>query len=124
MSLVAVVDVSHEELGLAPTIRSGTAEERKVYRIRHPREAKLLSPNVTELGGLMLEVKSNRELGWTLRLQIPDRRALSDLWEFCEREGISFGVNGRNRPSRTVPFRTQTARHDFATALRFGRFVP
>lgn len=27
------------------------SEETKVYRIRHPGETKLLSPNVTELGG-------------------------------------------------------------------------
>lgn len=140
MSLVAVADVTHEDLGLTPTVRSGAAEEirviqhsttdpdtgqffflvenatdefeealtadhtvegwtlvagsagTRVYRIRHSEGTKLLSPRVTELGGLMLEVKSNADWGWTVRLQLPDREALSDLWEFCEEENISFDL--------------------------------
>ena len=140
MSLVAVADVNHDDLGLMPTVRSGTADEirvvphsttdpetgqffflvedaddrfeealtadhtvrdwtlvtrsgsTRVYRIRHPEETKLLSPRVTELGGLMLDVKSNADWGWTVRLQLPDREALSDLWEFCESEAIAFDL--------------------------------
>ncbi|GAD52741.1 bacterio-opsin activator domain-containing protein [Halarchaeum acidiphilum MH1-52-1] len=61
----------------------------RVYRIGHPDDAILLSPMVTEVGGLMLESKS-AERGWTVRLQLADREALSELWEFCEREGVDF----------------------------------
>lgn len=174
MSVVAVVDVCHEDLGLTPTVRSGSAEEirvishsttdpetgmffflvrgadetfedqllsdptvsewtlvadseeTRVYRIRHPRQTKLLSPNVTELGGLMLEVKSNGDLGWTLRLQLPDRGALSDLWEFCEREGISFDLKQMFRQKGWVDGEpsglTDAQRDALTTAYREGYF--
>ena len=140
MSLVAVADVNHEDLGLTPTVRSGAAEEirvlphsttdpetgkffflvegveagfeaeltadhtvsdwtlvtdtggTRVYRIQHTEGTKLLSPRVTQLGGLMLDVKSNVEWGWTVRLQLPNRESLSELWEFCECESIAFDL--------------------------------
>lgn len=140
MSLIAVADISHEDLGLTPTLRADVAEEirvvphsttdpdtgkffflvenaderfeeelvadhtvsdwtlvagsggTRVYQIRYSEGTKLLSPRVIELGGLMLEDRSNANWGWTVRLQLPDRAALSELWEFCESEGITFDL--------------------------------
>lgn len=82
-----------ETLDSDPTVCEWTcvadAENSRVYRMRHPDEAKLISPETIELGGLMLEASST-DLGWTVRLQLPDREALAELWEFCEAEDIAF----------------------------------
>ncbi|WP_224336510.1 helix-turn-helix domain-containing protein [Haloprofundus halobius] len=61
----------------------------RIYRLRHTDGAILLSPETTKVGGLMLEAKSD-EQGWTVRLHLPDREALAELWEFCGDRGISF----------------------------------
>ena len=137
MSLVAIADIAHPELALAPTIRrcpdvsievvSHTttdpetglffflvegADERfeealerdqtidswvlvddlesvRLYRLRHTEQTKLISPKTAALGGLMLKAEST-DRGWAVRLHLPDREALADLWEYCDREGISF----------------------------------
>ncbi|QLC35382.1 helix-turn-helix domain-containing protein (plasmid) [Halarchaeum sp. CBA1220] len=60
-----------------------------VYRIAHADGTILLSPMVARLGGLMLEAWST-EQGWAVRLQFPDREVLSELWEYCEAEDITF----------------------------------
>jgi predicted DNA binding protein len=60
-----------------------------VYRISHPEWTKLISPKTVELGGLVHEAVST-ERGWSIRLQLPDRKALVALSEFCDEEGINF----------------------------------
>lgn len=61
----------------------------RIYQLEHTDETKLISPKTAELGGLMLKAESNGR-GWTVRLHLPDREALSTLWEYCESEDISF----------------------------------
>lgn len=61
----------------------------RIYRLQHADGTKLISPKTAELGGLMLKAESNAR-GWTVRLHLPDREALADLWEYCEDEDISF----------------------------------
>ncbi len=61
----------------------------RIYRLCHSEEAKVLAPKTAEVGGLMLEASSESR-GWALRLQLPDRSALTDIWEFCRDEGITF----------------------------------
>lgn len=65
------------------------SETSRIYRLCHTDSTKLLSPKTTEVGGLMREATSNIR-GWTVSLQVPDREALSTLWEFCASEDISF----------------------------------
>jgi predicted DNA binding protein len=65
------------------------SETSRMYRIRHTRRTTLLSPTVTELGGLMLEASST-DTGWRVRLQLPDRETLSDLWEHCRFCDVTF----------------------------------
>jgi predicted DNA binding protein len=65
------------------------SESGSVYQLQHTPETILLSPKTFELGGLMREATSDAT-GWTVRLQFTDREALSELWEFCENEDISF----------------------------------
>ncbi|ELZ61837.1 MULTISPECIES: helix-turn-helix domain-containing protein [Haloferax] len=68
-------------------------EESAVYRIGHTPDTILLSPIITELGGLMLDACSNDTAGWRVRLQLSDREALSEVWEYCEANDISFELN-------------------------------
>ncbi|MDG5778083.1 helix-turn-helix domain-containing protein [Haloarculaceae archaeon H-GB1-1] len=65
------------------------SEASRMYRIRHTRRTRLLSPTVTELGGLMLEASST-DTGWRVRLQLPDRETLSELWEHCRYCDVTF----------------------------------
>jgi len=61
----------------------------RIYRLCHPDGVKLLSPKVAEVGGLILRDVSDGT-GWSMRLQLPDRDAVTEVWEFCESEGIAF----------------------------------
>lgn len=60
-----------------------------IFRIQHTDRTKLISSKTVELGGILLKAISN-DAGWTVRLHLPDREAVSDLWQYCDREGISF----------------------------------
>jgi predicted DNA binding protein len=64
----------------------------RIYRLRHAPDTKLISPITTEMGGLMLEAEDT-DTGWSVRMQLPDREALGDLWEYCDREGIEFHID-------------------------------
>ncbi|WP_435180307.1 helix-turn-helix domain-containing protein [Halorussus sp. AFM4] len=111
------------------TVRSWTRVSRsdstRVYRIRHPEETKLLSPRTVEVGGLMLEANSD-ETGWTVRLQLPGREELSDIWEFCEAEDITFELQQMFRQeewtSRKSTSLTDAQRDALVTAYREGYF--
>jgi predicted DNA binding protein len=60
-----------------------------IYRLQHTSDTKLLTPQATKVGGFTLEAKSTSH-GWRIRLQLPDREAVSDLWDYCREEDISF----------------------------------
>lgn len=64
---------------------------RRTYRIEYSDAAKLLSPAVTAVGGLVLESRSHAT-GWELRLQLQDHAALDDLDAFAAAEDIRFDV--------------------------------
>jgi predicted DNA binding protein len=67
------------------------AEMTRIYRLGHTPGTKLISPTTTEMGGLMLEAEST-ERGWSVRMQLPDRETLGTLWEYCDREDITFDL--------------------------------
>jgi len=76
-----------------PTVEEWTRiaddETTNIYRLQHTAETKLLTPEATKVGGFTLEAKSTGH-GWRIRLQLPDREAISKLWDYCREEGISF----------------------------------
>jgi predicted DNA binding protein len=76
-----------------PTVEEWTRiaddESAHIYRLQHSPDTKLLTPEATKVGGFTLEAKST-DHGWRIRLQLPDREAISELWEHCRSEGISF----------------------------------
>ncbi|MDG5776231.1 helix-turn-helix domain-containing protein [Haloarculaceae archaeon H-GB1-1] len=63
----------------------------RIYQITYAQDIKLVSPKATEVGGLTLEANSAAG-GWDVQLQLPDRQALADLYDYCEREGIDLDV--------------------------------
>jgi hypothetical protein len=97
----------------------------RLYRLCHSEEAKLLSPPTAEVGGLMLEATSGRR-GWSVRLQLPDRSAVTELWEFCEAEGITFELRQLYREENWtiggVTGLTDAQRVALLTAYREGYF--
>jgi predicted DNA binding protein len=80
-------------LAADPTVEESSliieSEIARVYRLRHTPDTELLSPKAARVGGLMLEARSH-DRGWIVRLQLPDRQALSDIWEYCEERGMAF----------------------------------
>ncbi len=67
------------------------SDDSRLYRFKHLSDTELLSPKITELGGLVLEAKAG-DAGWRLRIQLPDRQAVAKLWEYCREEGIAFNL--------------------------------
>jgi predicted DNA binding protein len=68
------------------------ADDTRIYRLSHSPEAILVSPITIQMGGLMLEAEAT-DVGWSVRLQLPDRETLSALWDHCDREGIDFDID-------------------------------
>jgi len=66
-------------------------EDRRTYQIEYSEGVKLVTPVVTEAGGLVLESQSHAG-GWMLRLQLQDRETLYELDAYAEREDIRFDV--------------------------------
>lgn len=62
-----------------------------IYYIEHTPETLLISTVVTEVNGLLVhtETKGN---GWLARLLLPDRKALSTIWEFSAENDISLEI--------------------------------
>lgn len=126
----ADVAVFEEALEIDHTVRDwwlvSEPDDSAVYRIGHTEDAILLSPVITELGGLMLDACSNDTSGWRVRLQLSDREALSELWEYCEENDISFELNRMYRQDGWMngePSKLTDAQRDgLVTAYEHGYF--
>jgi predicted DNA binding protein len=64
----------------------------RIYQLEYAHDIKLVSPKATEVGGLVFEATSS-STGWDLQLQLPERQALADLYDYCERQDIVLDVN-------------------------------
>lgn len=51
-----------------------------IYYIEHTSETKLISTAVSDANGFLIHTESERN-GWLVRLLLPDRAALRDVWE-------------------------------------------
>lgn len=71
--------------------RMSETERNAIYRISHPPETKLLTPETIRTGGMMTDAHSS-ENGWVVTLQLPDWESMSELGSFCEDEGIAFDL--------------------------------
>lgn len=66
-------------------------EARRTYRIEYGDGTKLISPAVTERGGITLDSRSHSN-GWKLELQLQDHDALYALDEYATEEGIRLEI--------------------------------
>lgn len=67
------------------------ADDRRTYGIEYADDATLLSPVVTDMGGLILESRS-RSGGWVLTLHLQDHETLNELNEYLGDERFRFEV--------------------------------
>lgn len=96
----------------------------RMYRLGLSEDVIAVTPTVTELGGMVLEMYSTGGL-WLVKLQVPDRDALAAFREFCLDSGIEYQLE---RLYRTEPTRsddhglTDRQRRTLLTAAREGYF--
>lgn len=65
--------------------------DQRTYRIEYGDDAKLITPAITDRGGLTLETESYLN-GWLLRLQLEGHDTLYELNEYAREEDIRFDV--------------------------------
>ncbi|SDQ56206.1 helix-turn-helix domain-containing protein [Natronobacterium texcoconense] len=84
----STLEADHTVAEFSPVIeRAGE----RTYRIEYSDDAKLITPQISERGGLTLESRSYLN-GWLLQLQLEDHDALYDLDEYAREEGLRFDV--------------------------------
>ncbi|QAU13981.1 DNA-binding protein [Halorubrum sp. BOL3-1] len=62
-----------------------------VYYIEHTPETKLISTAVSDANGFLIHTESKRN-GWLVRLLLPDRAALSTVWEHARENGMRLDI--------------------------------
>ena len=110
---------------VAESLLVSETETTRIYRLRHTPGTKLITPETSEVGGLMLEAESTRT-GWRVRLGLPDRESVSTLWNYCEAQDISFEVEHLYRQDDLgidgEPNLTDAQRVALLTAFKEGYF--
>ncbi len=78
-----------------PTIASYSlidwTDKTGIYYIEHTPETKLISNVVTDVNGFLIHTETKGE-GWFVRLLLPDREALHDIWEYTNENNISLNI--------------------------------
>jgi len=75
-------------------------EHRRIYCIEYSDEVNLVTPAITEIGGLTLESRSESN-GWILEVQFEDHDALYALNEYASRHGIQLDVIRLDHTAKT-----------------------
>jgi len=65
--------------------------ERRTYQISYSEDAKLISPAITDLNGLMLSSESHAE-GWIVELRLQDHSSLYQLGQRAEEMALTFDI--------------------------------
>lgn len=66
-------------------------DDQQVYGVVFAAETKLLAPAVTAAGGISLKATCAND-GWVERWQLPNREALTTVWEVAREESFQFDV--------------------------------
>lgn len=100
-------------------------EDRRIYCIEYSDDVLLITPTITEIGGLTLESRSY-SIGWTLELQLQDHDALYALDEYASREGIHLDVLKLDHTEKTYDRRdyglTESQREALMAAFVHGYY--
>jgi predicted DNA binding protein len=84
----SALEEDHTVAGYSVIVDRG---DRRTYRIEYSDEAKLLTPAMTDIGGLTLESRSHSN-GWVLRMHLTDHEGLYALSEYASEEGIRLEI--------------------------------
>lgn len=67
------------------------AEEVGTYYLSHTEETVLISTIVTRVDGMLTRAWSS-DGGWRIELLLPDRRALTRIWEYAQESEMQFNI--------------------------------
>lgn len=96
----------------------------RIYRLTLTDEVTVVSPQVAELGGIVLEMQS-RNRGWQVKLQVPDRETLAAFRDFCVTNDIEYELERlyQTEPNRqTDVYLRESQREMLLTAYEAGYF--
>lgn len=62
-----------------------------IYYIQHTPETKLISTAVTDVNGFLAHTET-KQGGWLVRLLLPDKEALTVIWEWARSNDVSFEI--------------------------------
>jgi predicted DNA binding protein len=96
-----------------------------IFYIEHTPETRLISPVVTAVNGFMIQTETKGS-GWLIRMLLPDRQALNQIWEFARENDISLDIaeiygKGGGVGERSYGL-TEEQEEALATAYRRGYF--
>ncbi len=96
-----------------------------LYRLTYSDAALLISPTVTEVGGLTREATAT-DNGWLFTLQVSDRDALATIWEHARDSGVTWDLvelnQGISLTNEELYGLTETQRETLLIALEEGYF--
>ncbi|RQG97283.1 helix-turn-helix domain-containing protein [Natrarchaeobius chitinivorans] len=84
----SALEADHTVADFSPVIEMGGS---RTYRILYSNDAKLITPEIADRGGLTLGSKSYLN-GWLLQLQLEGHDVLYELGEYARSEGIRLDV--------------------------------
>ena len=96
----------------------------RLYSFRYAPGATLFSPAIAAVNGISLEW-ANGETAWTVRVWLPDRAALAELWEHAAERDIEISlerVTDHTAPVGADDGLTRNQREALRLALRMGYF--
>jgi len=95
-----------------------------VYRFEYAPGATVFSVAIADVGGISLDW-TNDDTTWTVRVWLPDREALSTLWEYATDRDVAFSlvrVRDHAAGPGTDGYVTESQREALALAWEMGYF--
>jgi predicted DNA binding protein len=86
-----IAESLEEDHTVSDTFLTSPYDDQLVFGIQFTADTVLLAPQVTNQGGLALEARTAMG-GWVEKWQLPDRRALHDIWEYANEESFTFDI--------------------------------
>ncbi|MFC5972126.1 helix-turn-helix domain-containing protein [Halomarina salina] len=65
--------------------------DQSIYYIEHSAETRLISTVVTDVNGFLLHTETTGN-GWFVRLLLPDRSALNEIWNYASDQDITLDI--------------------------------
>ncbi len=62
-----------------------------IYYIEHTPETKFISTEVTRVNGFLVHAETSSK-GWLVRIVLPSRSALNDIWEYADEHDIALDI--------------------------------